>query len=125
MVEFLVDIATYHQELIWLFIVGFLELRPGTERAYNRYLAPTVQAFTNYFGRSVDTGMLRKLDPHLTATAFAATVLAHHGTHTLLKGTRTAYANPGEAIPAYTQFWLSALSVLNRAGGKQARQALA
>jgi AcrR family transcriptional regulator len=117
-VEFLVDIATYHQEMIWLFIVGFLELRPGTERAYYRHLAPTVQAITDYLGRSVETGMLRKLDPHLTATAFAATVLAHHGMHPLLKGTHAAYANTSEAIAAYSQFWLSALSVIKPINGK-------
>jgi AcrR family transcriptional regulator len=122
-VEFLVDIATYHRELIWLFIVGFLELRPGTERVYYRHLAPTFQAIADYLGRSVETGALRKLDPHLTAIAFTATVLAHHGMHPLLKSTHTAYANTSEAIAAYSHFWLSALSLIKPANEKLATRA--
>ena len=102
-----------HQGLIWLFIVGFLELRPGTEKAYQQHLAPVVQAITDYLGHSVETGTLPVGIIHLATTAVAATVLAHQGLHPLLKGTQRAYAGTDEATTAYSQFWLNALTAMN------------
>jgi AcrR family transcriptional regulator len=110
-VEFLVDIATSHRELIWLFIVGFLELRTGTERAYQRHLAPMFQAVSDYLSRSIKDGSVREVDPCLATIAFTATVLAHHGLRPLLQNTRSAYSSTNEAIAVYSHFCLSTLAV--------------
>jgi AcrR family transcriptional regulator len=117
--EFLVDVSTYHMELIWLLYVGFLELGPGTERAYREHLAPLVQAISEYLSSSVKLGTLRNVDPSLATIALAATVLAHQALYPLLSAAGTPYANTDEAVSAYTRFWLNALMPQPAAGSRR------
>lgn len=108
-IELLVDTAVYQFELIRLLYVGALELRPGTERLYRQHLAPVFCAINDYLQRCFKDGTLRSADPSITAIALSATVLAHQGLYPFLADTGAPYANAGEAVAAYSTFWLSVL----------------
>ena len=108
-VELLVHTAVYRFELIRLLYVGLLELRPGTERLYRQHLAPVFCAINEYLEQCVKNGTLRAVDHSITTVAFATTVLAHQGLHSLLPDTSAPYANAEEAVAAYSKFWLSVL----------------
>jgi AcrR family transcriptional regulator len=108
--EFLVYTAVCQCELIRLLNVGFLELRPGTERLYRQHFAPLSCAIHDYLTECGRNGSLRKsVDPSVTTTAFIATVLAHHGMYPLLANNGSPYANAEEAIAAYSTYWLGLL----------------
>jgi AcrR family transcriptional regulator len=107
--EFLVYTAVCQCELIRLLNVGFLELRPGTERLYRQHFAPVSSAIHDYLAECGKNGSLRSIDPFVTTTAFIATVLAHHGMYPLLANSGTPYATAEEAIAAYSKYWLSLL----------------
>ena len=107
--EFLVYTAVCQCELIRLLNVGFLELRPGTERLYRQHFAPVSCAIHDYLVECGRNGSLRSIDPSITTTAFIATVLAHHGMYPLMANTGSPYANAEEAIAAYSNYWLGLL----------------
>jgi AcrR family transcriptional regulator len=116
-VELLVHTAVYQFELIRLLHVGILELRPGTERLYRQYLAPIFCAINDYLGQCVKNGTLRGVDHSIATIAFATTVLTHQGLYSLLADTRAPYANAGEAVAAYSKFWLSMLLPVTETDG--------
>jgi len=108
-VELLVHIAIYRFELVRLLYVGFLELRPGTERLYRQYLAPLFSAINDYLKLCVKSGTLRAVDHSITTVAFATTVLGRQGLYPLLQDGGAPYSNAEEAVEAYSKFWLSML----------------
>ena len=108
-IQLMVHIAVCQPELIRLLDVGFVELRPGTERAYREFVGPILQSISTYLKRCIDSGTLRSLDPSITAAVFTTTVLAHQGLNALLEGKPAPYANADEAVAAYSRFWLNAL----------------
>ena len=108
-VELLVHTAVYRFELVRLLYVGFLELRPGTERLYRQHLAPVFCAINDYLEHCVKTGTLRAVDHSITTVAFATTVLARQGLYSLLADGGAPYSNADEAVEAYSKFWLSML----------------
>jgi AcrR family transcriptional regulator len=108
-VELLVHTTVYQPELIRLLYVGLLELRPGAERVYRQQLAPIFQAIHNYLAHCVEIGVLRGVDPSITAVAFTTTILAHQGISNLFNNSGAPYSNAEEAVAAYTKYWLAAL----------------
>lgn len=114
-IELVLAISTYQSELIRLFDIGFLELRPGAERIYRQQVAPIFQAISDYLDKSNKKGALRGLDPAVTTIALATTVLAHQGLHQLFTGSGVPYANTSEAVRAYSKFWLNALKTETKA----------
>jgi AcrR family transcriptional regulator len=108
-VELLVHTTVYQPELIRLLYVGLLELRPAAERVYRQQLAPIFQAINDYLAHCVEIGLLRGVDPSITAVAFTTTVLAHQGMFSLFNNTGAPYSNAEEAVSAYTSYWLAAL----------------
>jgi AcrR family transcriptional regulator len=108
-VELLVHIAVYRFDLVRLLYVGFLELRPGTERLYRQYPGPLFGAINDYLQRCVKSGTLRTVDPSITTVAFASTILARQGLYPLLPDGGAPYSNAEEAVEAYSKFWLSVL----------------
>jgi AcrR family transcriptional regulator len=108
-VELLVHTTVYQPELIRLLYVGLLELRPGAERIYRQQLAPIFQAIQNYLVHCVEVGVLRGIDPSITAVAFTTTILAHQGVSNLFSNSGAPFSNAEEAVAAYTKYWLAAL----------------
>jgi AcrR family transcriptional regulator len=110
-IELVLEISTYQSELIRLLDIGLLELRPGAERIYREQVAPIFQAISDYLDKSIKRGLLRGLDPAITTVALTTTVLAHQGLYQLFTGSGVPYANSGEAVRAYSKFWLNALRI--------------
>ena len=113
-IEQVLEISTYQSELIRLLDIGLLELRPGAERIYREQVAPIFQAISDYLDKSIKRGLLRGLDPAITTVALTTTVLAHQGLYQLFTGSGVPYANSGEAVRAYSKFWLNALRTENK-----------
>jgi Transcriptional regulator len=113
-IELVLEISTYQSELIRLLDIGLLELRPGAERIYREQVAPIFQAISDYLDKSIKRGLLRGLDPAITTVALTTTVLAHQGLYQLFTGSGVPYANSGEAVRAYSKFWLNALRTENK-----------
>ena len=107
--EFLVHAAVCQFELIRMLNVGFLELRPGTERLYRQHLSPIFCSIHDYLAACGKNGSLRSIDPSITTIAFITTVLAHLGMSPLLANSGSPYANAEEAIASYSQYWLGVL----------------
>jgi AcrR family transcriptional regulator len=114
LIELLVNISAYEPELLKLLAVAFLELRPGAERIYRRYLTPIYQAIAGYLQQHVEDGTLQAIDPWIAAVAFVSSVFAHQGFHVLLTGSAIPFSNTEEAISAYSRFWLKALMAIPR-----------
>ena len=108
-IELLLQISTYESELIRLLDIGLFELRPGAERIYRQQVAPFFHAITSYLDGCIQRGTLCRLDPSFTAIALSSTVLAHQGLYGLCTGSGVPFANHGEAVSAYSKFWLNAL----------------
>lgn len=107
-VELLVQTAIYHPELVRLFSTGLLELRSGTEALYREYLAPTFQSISKYLERCIENNTVRGLEPDVTLTAIATTILSRP-LYGLPMGASEHCSCAQEAIATYSQFWLSAL----------------
>jgi AcrR family transcriptional regulator len=107
--EFVVFTAVCQVDLIRLLHVGFLELRPGTERLYREYFAPVSCAIQEYLDHSRKSGWIRDLDHSLTTMAFITTIVAHPGMYPLAADAEALYENTEKAIAAYSEYWLRLL----------------
>ena len=65
-IQLMVNIAICQPEVVRLLDIGLVELRPGTERAYRRYVAPLLRSIREYLQSCVASGTLRNLDPSIT-----------------------------------------------------------
>jgi AcrR family transcriptional regulator len=107
--EFVVFTAVRQADLIRLLHVGFLELRPGTERLYRQYFAPVSCAIHEYLDRSRKNGWIRDLDHSITTMAFIATILAHPSMYPLAAEAGPLCENAEKATAAYSEYWLGTL----------------
>jgi AcrR family transcriptional regulator len=107
--EFVVFTAVCQVDLIRLLHVGFLELRPGTERLYRQYFAPVSCAIHQYLDYSRKSGWIRDLDHSITTMAFITTILAHPGMYPLAADTGALFESTEKAITAYSAYWLGLL----------------
>jgi AcrR family transcriptional regulator len=112
--EFLVGIMLRQPELMRLLYFSMLELGSGSDRVYRKQLRPVFGAITGYLERCVERGVIRKVDPFVTALGFVGTVMAHQSMYEMLTGTELPYRTMDDAISAYSEFWLNALAPTGR-----------
>jgi AcrR family transcriptional regulator len=117
-VELMVETATYHPEVINLLGISLLELRPGGELVWRQQLGPIFQTVVAYLENCVNDGSVRSLDISVSTIALCAVVLSHQRMHRLLTGSPSSYANTGEAIAAYSNYWLAVLLPESSANGR-------
>jgi AcrR family transcriptional regulator len=108
-VSFLVQIAAFQPELVRLFCVGLLELRPDAERVYGRQLAPVFKSMVEYMEVSMHQGRLRRMDAQIAVTALITVIFGYQGLSRVLMDSVTPFTNAAEAATAFTKFWLDAL----------------
>jgi AcrR family transcriptional regulator len=113
-VELLVHLATYHRDLIRLFLVGFIEMRPGTERIYRREVAPIIEAIQNYLARTVKC---EDMDASSTTLTLASGIVASEFLGSLLGS--VSYANTEAAIVAHSRHWLNLLAPASTNAGSK------
>lgn len=111
-IEFVVQAATRHQKLVRLLTTSLLELRPQAEVVNRQAIAPIFNLVVEYLARGIQRGVLRPLDPELTAISMGATVLGQEGLSEVLTGVSRPYVNTDEAVLAYSNYWLKTLMPL-------------
>jgi AcrR family transcriptional regulator len=108
-IELLVEIVYQHPETVRLLYLSLFELEHGAERILRKHLVPLFQPLREYLSRCTAKGLIRELDPGITALGFAALVATHQGLQFVLTGNQARTANVDEAIATYTSFWMTAM----------------
>lgn len=108
-IELLVGIVYQHPETVRLLYLSLFELEHGAERILRKHLVPLFQPLREYLSRCVAKGLIRELDPGITALGFAALVATHQGLQFVLTGDETRTTNVDDAIATYTSFWMTAM----------------
>ena len=108
-IELLVEIVYQHPETVRLLYLSLFELEHGAERILRKHLVPLFQPLREYLCRCAAKGLIRELDPGITALGFAALVATHQGLQFVLTGDEARTANVDEAIATYTSFWMTAM----------------
>jgi AcrR family transcriptional regulator len=109
-VEFLVQTTVCQPEVIRLLNTSLMEMRPQAEVVHRQTLAPIFQDIAGYLARGMERGALRAVDPVITTTSLAATVLSQLNLSQVLNGLSRPYANTEEAVAAYSDYWLTMLT---------------
>ncbi len=117
-VELMVETATYHPEVLNLLGICLLELRPGGELVWRQQLGPVFQTVVTYLENCANEGLVKSLDISVSTIALFTVVLSHQRMHRLLTGSPSSYANTGEAVAAYTNYWLAVLLPESSANGR-------
>jgi AcrR family transcriptional regulator len=108
-IELLVEIVYQHPETVRLLYLSLFELEHGAERILRKHLVPLFQPLREYLCRCAAKGLIRELDPGITALGFAALVATHQGLQFVLTGDEARTTNVDEAIATYTSFWMTAM----------------
>ena len=108
-IELLVEIVYQHPETVRLLYLSLFELEHGAERILRKHLVPLFQPLREYLTRCVAKGLIRELDPGITALGFAALVATHQGLQFVLTEDQTRTTNVDDAIATYTSFWMTAM----------------
>ncbi len=116
----IVDAAIVKPELLRLIAVAFVELNWKAAAVCYEHLSPMFSAVHHYLASNIADGKLRKLDSSMVTAALATTVMVHPEVSKLISGAAPAYADSGEAIRAYTKFWLDILTPQSTLAGVHA-----
>ncbi len=108
-VSLLVETVQHQPELLRLLYLSLFELENGAERILRKHLVPLFEPVREYLTRCVSTGLIRDLEPGVATLGLAASVAAHQGLQQVLTIADIPYANPDDAIAAYSAFWMKAL----------------
>jgi AcrR family transcriptional regulator len=108
-IELLVEIVYQHPETVRLLYLSLFELEHGAERILRKHLVPLFQPLREYLSRCTAKGLIRELDPGITALGFAALVATHQGLQFVLTGDEARTATVDDAIATYTSFWMTAM----------------
>jgi AcrR family transcriptional regulator len=109
LMEFLVRTAAEKTEVIRLINVSLLEMRPQAEVMHQKLMLPILQVLVGYLSRCMQRGLMRQVDPALTAISLVAAMMSHDGLFQLLHGLIRPYTSSNEAVAAYSQHWLKLL----------------
>jgi AcrR family transcriptional regulator len=109
-VSMLVDTIVFRPDLVRLMAVAFLELGWKASSICNEYITPLILVIGEYFKTSIETGKMRNLDPTMVLAALGMTVMIHPEVSRLVRGGLPPHSDRGEAIEAYTKFWMDVLA---------------
>jgi AcrR family transcriptional regulator len=109
-IELLVEKVCYQSELTRLLYLSLFELESGTERIFRKHLSPVLLPVRNYLARCASKGTIRSLDPDVATLGLLATVVVHHTLPDILGADGKSPASTEDAVAAYTDFWVEALT---------------
>lgn len=118
----LVDIISFKPQVLCLIAVAIIELRWKAETICSEHLSPIFTAFNRYLASNIESGRIRNLDPYMITAALGMTVLVHPHFSRLISGGPPPHSNNGEAIRAYTKFWLDVLVPLTMSASRTAAE---
>lgn len=102
--------ALHHQpETIRLLYLSLFELDHGADRILRKHLVPLFQPLREYLARCVSKGLIRDVEPGITALGLAALIAAHQGLQSVLTEDAISCATTDDAIATYSAFWMTAM----------------
>jgi AcrR family transcriptional regulator len=104
-VAVLVETLHHQPETIRLLYLSLFELDHGADRILRKHLIPLFQPLRDYLARCVSKGLIRNVEPGMTALGLAALIAAHQGLQSVLTEESGACASTDDAIATYSDFW--------------------
>jgi AcrR family transcriptional regulator len=108
-VAVLVETLHHQPETIRLLYLSLFELDHGADRILRKHLVPLFQPLREYFARCVSKGLIRDVEPGITALGLAALIAAHQGLQSVLTDDGISCASTDDAIATYSDFWMTAM----------------
>ncbi len=92
-----------------LLYLSLFELDHGADRILRKHLIPLFQPLREYLTRCVSKGLIRDVEPGITALGLAASIAAHQGLQSVLTEDSGSCASTDDAIATYSNFWMKAM----------------
>jgi AcrR family transcriptional regulator len=108
-VAVLVETLHHQPETIRLLYLCLFELDHGADRILRKHLVPLFQPLREYLARCISKGLIRDVEPGITALGLVALIAAHQGLHSVLTEDGVSCAATDDAIATYSAFWMTAM----------------
>ena len=108
-VALLVETLHHQPETIRLLYLSLFELDHGAERILRKHLVPLFQPLRDYLARCVSKGLIRDVEPGITALGLAALIAAHQGLRSVLTEGGASSASTDDLIATYSDFWTTVI----------------
>jgi AcrR family transcriptional regulator len=108
-VALLVETLHHQPETIRLLYLCLFELDHGADRILRKHLVPLFQPLREYLARCATKGLIRDVEPGITALGLAALIAAHQGLQSVLTEDGISCATTDDAIATYSAFWMTAM----------------
>jgi AcrR family transcriptional regulator len=108
-VALLVETLHHQPETIRLLYLSLFEMDHGADRILRKHLVPLFQPLREYLARGVSKGLIRDVEPGITALGLAALIAVHQGLQSVLTEDGMSCASTDDAIATYSDFWMTAM----------------
>jgi AcrR family transcriptional regulator len=108
-VALLVETLHHQPETIRLLYLSLFELDHGADRILRKHLVPLFQPLRDYLARCVSKGLIRDVEPGITALGLAALIAVHQGLQSVLAEDGMSCASTDDAIATYSDFWMTVM----------------
>src|SRR5580700_3181727 len=105
----LVETLHHQPETIRLLYLSLFELDHGADRILRKHLIRLFQPVREYLARCVSKGLIRDVEPGITALGLAALIAAHQALQSVLTEDGISCATTDDAIATYSAFWMAAI----------------
>jgi AcrR family transcriptional regulator len=108
-VALLVETLHHQPETIRLLYLSLFELGHGADRILRKHLVPFFQPLREYLARCASKGLIRDVEPGITALGLAALIAAHQGLQSVLTEGGFSRTSTDDVIAAYSGFWTTVM----------------
>ena len=108
-VALLVETLHHQPETIRLLYLSLFELDHGADRILRKHLVPLFQPLREYLARCASKGLIRDVEPGITALGLAALIAVHQCLQSVLTEDGISCASTDDAIAIYSNFWMTAM----------------
>src|SRR5580704_1988852 len=108
-IALLVETLHHQPETIRLLYLSLFEVDHGAERILRKHLIPLFQPLREYLARCVSKGLIREVEPGISALGLVALIAAHQGLQSVLTDDGTSCATTDDAIATYSNFWMTVM----------------
>ncbi len=108
-VALLVETLHHQPETIRLLYLSLFELDHGADRILRKHLVPLFQPLREYIARCSSKGLIRDVEPGITALGLASLIAVHQGLQSILNEDGIACVSTDDAIATYSDFWMKAM----------------
>jgi AcrR family transcriptional regulator len=108
-VALLVETLHHQPETIRLLYLSLFELDHGADRILRKHLVPLFQPLREYIARCALKGLIRDVEPGITALGLAALIAVHQGLQSIVNEDGLPCVSTDDAIAIYSDFWMTAM----------------